>query len=101
MTPRGFRKRPPLGTSGAAAIERTIKVVQDDCLHFLSSLPDNSIDLIVTDPAYSGMNGHLKLGKGRIVGKYSDKEKETGSGLKNFKTLKKITRIFSTNVNGF
>jgi site-specific DNA-methyltransferase (adenine-specific) len=41
-----------------------------DCLYFLKSLPPESIDLIVTDPAYSGMNQHLQLGRGRIVGVY-------------------------------
>lgn len=43
-----------------------------DCLAFLRSLPDASVDVITTDPAYSGMNQHLKLGRGRIVGHYSD-----------------------------
>lgn len=42
-----------------------------DVIQFLRSLPDASVDLIVTDPAYSGMNQHLALGKGRIVGDYS------------------------------
>jgi site-specific DNA-methyltransferase (adenine-specific) len=42
----------------------------EDCLRFLRSLPDSSVDLIVTDPAYSGMNQHLRLGRGRIVGVY-------------------------------
>lgn len=39
-------------------------------MQFLRSLADESVDLIVTDPAYSGMNQHLKLGRGRIVGAY-------------------------------
>ena len=42
-----------------------------DAIQFLKSLPDDSVDVIVTDPAYSGMNQHLALGKGRIVGSYS------------------------------
>ena len=42
----------------------------EDCLKFLRSLPASSVDLIVTDPAYSGMNQHLQLGRGRIVGVY-------------------------------
>ncbi len=45
-----------------------------DCLAFLRSLPDASVDVITTDPAYSGMNQHLKLGRGRIVGRYADPE---------------------------
>lgn len=44
-----------------------------DVIQFLSALPSESVDLIVTDPAYSGMNQHLKLGKGRIVGQYNQK----------------------------
>lgn len=48
----------------------TIRVA--DCLDFLRGLPDGSIDVIVTDPAYSGMNQHLQLGRGRIIGKYSE-----------------------------
>ena len=45
-------------------------IVQQDCLEFLRSLPEESVDLIVTDPAYSGMNQHMKFGHGRIVGHY-------------------------------
>ena len=41
-----------------------------DCIDFLRGLPDGSVDLIVTDPAYSGMNRHMKFGHGRIVGHY-------------------------------
>lgn len=50
-----------------------ITIANEDVLAFLRGLPSESVDLIVTDPAYSGMNQHLALGKGRIVGKYSDK----------------------------
>jgi len=41
-----------------------------DCVEFLRDLPDDSVDLIVTDPAYSGMNQHMRFGHGRIVGHY-------------------------------
>ncbi|MCK9368614.1 site-specific DNA-methyltransferase [Candidatus Dojkabacteria bacterium] len=56
-------------------LNKKLKLVikQADCIQFLSSLDEGSIDLIVTDPAYSGMNNHLKLGKGRIVGNYKQK----------------------------
>jgi site-specific DNA-methyltransferase (adenine-specific) len=43
-----------------------------DCIDFLRGLPSESVDLIVTDPAYSGMNRHLRLGHGRIVGHYGN-----------------------------
>ncbi len=48
-----------------------------DCLDFLRSLADASVDIIVTDPAYSGMNQHLQLGRGRIVGHYGSKSDAT------------------------
>ena len=53
--------------------KKKFQIFTSDSINFLKKLPDNSIDLIVTDPAYSGMNNHLQLGKGRIVGKYKDK----------------------------
>ena len=43
---------------------------QQDCIAFLRGLGDESVDLIVTDPAYSGMNQHMRFGHGRIVGHY-------------------------------
>jgi site-specific DNA-methyltransferase (adenine-specific) len=49
-----------------------ISIFQDDAISFLKSLADNSVDLIITDPAYSGMNQKLKLGSGKIIGKYSE-----------------------------
>lgn len=49
-------------------------IYQGDCLDFLKSLQDESVDIIVTDPAYSGMNNWLNFGRGRIVGYYQDKE---------------------------
>lgn len=53
--------------------KKNIKLFHSDSIQFLRSLKKESVDLVVTDPAYSGMNQHLKLGKGRIVGKYSSK----------------------------
>jgi site-specific DNA-methyltransferase (adenine-specific) len=50
--------------------QNVVDLRQEECLALLGSLPDESVDLIVTDPAYSGMNQHLKLGHGRIVGDY-------------------------------
>src|SRR5438046_9981744 len=50
----------------------TARIVQADCLAFLAGLPDESVDVIVTDPAYSGMNQHMMFGNGRIVGAYQD-----------------------------
>lgn len=47
-----------------------IKIFQNDVIKFLKELPDESVDVITTDPAYSGMNQRMKFGNGRIVGKY-------------------------------
>lgn len=52
-----------------------ITIMQQDAIAFLKTLPSNSIDVIATDPAYSGMNNRLQLGRGRIVGKYAEKGK--------------------------
>jgi site-specific DNA-methyltransferase (adenine-specific) len=52
---------------------RSARLMRSDALGLLRSLPDASVDLIVTDPAYNGMNRHLMLGKGRIVGKYQQR----------------------------
>jgi site-specific DNA-methyltransferase (adenine-specific) len=62
----------------------TVRLEQTDCLAFLCSLPDDGVDVIVTDPAYSGMNEWLKLGNGRIVGQYADKGTEEGKWFQEF-----------------
>ncbi|MBU1090140.1 site-specific DNA-methyltransferase [Patescibacteria group bacterium] len=54
-----------------------ISIEKKDCFSLLESL-NNEIDVIVTDPAYSGMNNKLKLGKGRIVGKYERRGSSEG-----------------------
>ncbi|MCU0446057.1 MAG: site-specific DNA-methyltransferase [Microscillaceae bacterium] len=53
--------------------DNRIIIEQEDVITFLKKQASNSVDLILTDPAYSGMNQMLKLGKGKIIGKYSDK----------------------------
>jgi site-specific DNA-methyltransferase (adenine-specific) len=45
-------------------------VSQQDCIAFLRGVGDETVDVIVTDPAYSGMNQHMRFGHGRIVGHY-------------------------------
>lgn len=54
----------------------TVRIVRQDCIAFLSELPAGSVDVIVTDPAYSGMNRHLMFGNGRIVGDYQSPSNE-------------------------
>ena len=51
-----------------------VRIYNKDCIKFLNSLEDNSVDIIVTDPAYSGMNQKMKFGNGRIVGRYQSKD---------------------------
>ncbi len=53
--------------------DNRIAIYHQDVITFLKSLPSNSVDIIMTDPAYSGMNQKLKLGKGKIIGRYKDR----------------------------
>ena len=73
---------------------RKIEVYKDDVLSFLKKLPDESIDLIITDPAYSGMNNKLKLGKGRIVGNYSEKGKKDSKWFDEFHDTEENYSVF-------
>jgi site-specific DNA-methyltransferase (adenine-specific) len=52
------------------------RVEQSDCMLFLASLPAESVDVVTTDPAYSGMNQHMSFGHGRIVGRYGEKDNQ-------------------------
>ncbi len=67
----------------------SIKIYQNDAISFLKSLPDNSIDLITTDPAYSGMNQMLKLGNGKIIGNYKEKGKNSAKWFEEFHDTEK------------
>jgi site-specific DNA-methyltransferase (adenine-specific) len=53
-----------------------VTIYEADCLDFLKSLPDESVDIIITDPGYSGMNNKLNFGRGRIVGNYQKKDND-------------------------
>jgi len=70
------------------------RIQQNDCITFLQSLEPNSVDLITTDPAYSGMNNKLKLGNGRIVGQYKDKGKENGKWFHEFEDTEENYKRF-------
>ena len=54
----------------------TVRIDVADCFEFLATLPDGTVDCVVTDPAYSGMNQHMSFGHGRIVGEYSSADNE-------------------------
>ena len=60
--------------------DKKVRIFNQDCINFLKSLDDKSVDIIITDPAYSGMNQRMKFGNGRIVGEYKN-----GNGDKWFK----------------
>lgn len=71
-----------------------ICIKEADCIAFLQSLPASSVDLIVTDPAYSGMNNRLNLGRGRIVGKYDQKGTENGKWFEEFQDSEENYHLF-------
>lgn len=74
--------------------DHRVKIYKDDAISFLKKLPSNSVDIIATDPAYSGMNNKLKLGKGRIVGKYSEKGTEEGKWFGEFEDSEENYALF-------
>jgi site-specific DNA-methyltransferase (adenine-specific) len=76
------------------APEAPYEVRVEDCLAFLRSLSSESVDLIVTDPAYSGMNQHLQLGRGRIVGSYREAGKNGAKWFTEFHDDPATYRVF-------
>src|SRR3984957_14064613 len=52
--------------------DKRVTIYREDAIAFLKGLDKDSVDLMVTDPAYSGMNQKLKLGSGKIIGRYKD-----------------------------
>src|SRR5262249_46742944 len=66
----GERRAAPFLSPPSSLLSSRYAIVHSDCLAFLQGLPDQSVDAIVTDPAYSGMNRHMMFGNGRIVGRY-------------------------------
>lgn len=73
--------------------DNRVAIYQDDVISFLKKLPNKSVDLIVTDPAYSGMNQRLKLGRGKIIGKYKDKG-ENGKWFEEFHDTEENYTVF-------
>lgn len=68
-------------------MKEQIKLLKGDCLEFMKDIPDNSIDLIVTDPPYKLVAGGVtgKLSK-RITGVCLDHNSiDTKNGNGNFK----------------
>lgn len=71
-----------------------VALFQMDAVEFLRRLPPHSIDVIATDPAYSGMNNRLKFGRGRIVGVYNKKGTATGKWFAEFEDSEQNYRQF-------
>lgn len=74
----------------------SVSIYQDDAISFLKKLPSSSVDVIITDPAYSGMNNKLKLGEGRIVGKYAEKGSGKGKWFSEFADTEENYSVFLT-----
>ncbi len=74
--------------------EQNIFLKRCDCMGFLRDITANSVDLIVTDPAYSGMNNRLQLGKGRIVGQYNEKGAASSKWFREFEDSEENYRAF-------
>ena len=74
--------------------DERISIFQDDAINFLKGLPSNSVDIIITDPAYSGMNQRLKLGSGKIIGKYSDAGKNGAKWFEEFHDTEENYKAF-------
>ncbi len=72
----------------------TISIFQDDAINFLKTLPSASVDVIITDPAYSGMNQKLKLGSGKIIGKYIDAGKDDAKWFEEFHDTEENYKTF-------
>lgn len=64
--------------------DKRISIFHNDAILFLKNLPTSSVDLIITDPAYSGMNQMLKLGRGKIIGKYAEAGQEGAKWFEEF-----------------
>jgi len=71
-----------------------VSIFQDDAINFLKKLPSASVDVIITDPAYSGMNQKLKLGSGKIIGKYSDAGQSHAKWFEEFHDTEENYRAF-------
>ncbi|MCK9209388.1 MAG: site-specific DNA-methyltransferase [Ignavibacteriaceae bacterium] len=74
--------------------DQRISLFQDDAISFLKSLQPDSVDIIITDPAYSGMNQRLKLGRGKIIGKYADAGKDGAKWFEEFHDTKENYKSF-------
>src|SRR5579871_1908873 len=71
-----------------------VAIFREDAVAFLRGLDAGSVDLIVTDPAYSGMNQRLKLGSGKIIGRYKEAGKDGAKWFEEFHDTEENYRVF-------
>ncbi len=64
--------------------DSNVVLYKNDVIGFLKSLPSKSIDIIITDPAYSWMNQMLKLWSWRIIWRYWEKWKKWAKWFEEF-----------------
>jgi site-specific DNA-methyltransferase (adenine-specific) len=74
--------------------DRRVAIYRADAVAFLRGLADSSVDVIVTDPAYSGMNQRLKLGSGKIIGRYKEAGQNGAKWFEEFHDTADNYRVF-------
>jgi site-specific DNA-methyltransferase (adenine-specific) len=74
--------------------DRRVAIYRADAVAFLQGLDADSVDVIVTDPAYSGMNQQLKLGRGKIIGRYKDAGQAGAKWFSEFHDTEENYRVF-------
>ena len=74
--------------------DRRVAIFRADAVALLRSLDADSVDVIVTDPAYSGMNQRLKLGSGKIIGRYKDAGQAGAKWFEEFHDTEENYRVF-------
>jgi site-specific DNA-methyltransferase (adenine-specific) len=77
-----------------SAKDKRVAIYHADAMAFLRGLAADSVDLIVTDPAYSGMNQRLKLGSGKIIGRYKEAGKDGAKWFEEFHDTEENYRTF-------
>jgi site-specific DNA-methyltransferase (adenine-specific) len=74
--------------------DKRVAIYRQDAVDFLRGLEAASVDLIVTDPAYSGMNQRLKLGSGKIIGRYKEAGQNGAKWFEEFHDTEENYRAF-------
>jgi site-specific DNA-methyltransferase (adenine-specific) len=74
--------------------DRRVAIYRADAAALLRSLDADSVDVIVTDPAYSGMNQRLKLGSGKIIGRYKEAGQAGAKWFEEFHDTEENYRVF-------